>query len=130
MTEHILRTPIAESIDAQLVSEITSQSPWVNIPGTFNARDLGGNIRPGFIFRSGTLESVGVEGLATLKDLGIGTVFDLRSETERIKNPEVVLGEDIEGVWTQDKEVEIERGSITVSFLIPQSVYVGLSKTS
>lgn len=71
-----------------------------------------------------------MEGLATLKDLGIGTVFDLRSETERIKNPEVVLGEDIEGVWTQDKEVEIERGSITVSFLIPQSVYVGLSKTS
>lgn len=87
--QNLLHLPIAERIDPQLVADITSRPPWVKIPGTFNARDLGGKIKPGYVFRSGTLENVKEEGLNAMRELGIGVVFDLRSGLERRVNPEV-----------------------------------------
>lgn len=114
--DHLLHTPITEPIDPQLVAEITSHPPWVSIPGTFNTRDLGGSVKPGFIFRSGTLENVREEGLERIRELGIGVVVDLRSGRERREDPEIEFGEGVEGVWFEEGEGEGEkRGETSVS---------------
>lgn len=53
----------------------------VEIAGAFNARAFGGS-RP-WLVRSSNLDAVAAEGSATLRDLGVTTVVDLRSEGER-----------------------------------------------
>ncbi|KAI1498395.1 tyrosine phosphatase [Biscogniauxia marginata] len=72
--------------------------PFVDVPGLPNFRDAGGYpvsspsgsdrktrtrmVRRGVLFRSSEPSGVLEPGVATLRRLGIGTVFDLRSATE------------------------------------------------
>ncbi|PFH51324.1 hypothetical protein AMATHDRAFT_142937 [Amanita thiersii Skay4041] len=83
-----------EPLDSAYVADVLSKPPFVTIPGVINVRDLGslpsvdypGKItRPGFIFRSAELSNIAEEGEARLRELGITTVFDLRSDTEMSK---------------------------------------------
>jgi protein-tyrosine phosphatase len=116
--DHLLHTPITNPIDPQLVAEITSHPPWVSIPGTFNSRDLGGSVKPGFIYRSGTLENVRDEGLERMRELRIGVVVDLRSGRERARDPESEIWRAFEGIWFEEGEGEGEkRGETSVSCL-------------
>lgn len=61
----------------------------LQIDGTFNVRDVGGYATAGRatvtterLFRSATLDAVTDQGLQQLRQLGLRTVFDLRSDNE------------------------------------------------
>lgn len=72
---------------------------WKNVDGIANFRDLGGfhstessnnnnklrtgGLRPGLVFRCANTSTVTDKGVQELQQLGIKTVFDLRSESER-----------------------------------------------
>lgn len=101
-----------EPLDPSHVAEALSRPPFVTIQGVINVRNLGnlpstyrpGEItRPNFVFRSAELSRITDEGVyfesesyalshliiskgkAQLKQLGITTVFDLRSDMEMLK---------------------------------------------
>jgi protein-tyrosine phosphatase len=64
------------------------------IPPALNLRDLGGldageglRMRDGLLFRSGNPAVLGGGDLAALERLGVSTVLDLRTETERRRHP-------------------------------------------
>ena len=77
---------INDSIDPTVVTEVVSSLPFVNTPGSFNARRLP---IPGCnIYRTGTLETVTPEGITSIRDeFKIATIFDLRSLKERTSSP-------------------------------------------
>ncbi|KJR81353.1 uncharacterized protein SPSK_01226 [Sporothrix schenckii 1099-18] len=93
-----------------------SQAPFVNIEGTFNARDIGklpastaspsaGTVRPGFVFRSGMLARLTDRGKATLaSDLGIRRVFDFRSQSEHAQAPDPTPADSVTLVWQETAE--------------------------
>ncbi len=61
----------------------------IELIGTFNFRDIGGYVgqdgrpvRRGRVYRSGTLATLHDEDVAILEGLGIGRIFDLRSDSE------------------------------------------------
>lgn len=123
LAETDIRTPIpAEELLAALQTP-----PFVLVPGTFNTRDLGllllppppppadsrssssnhptRGIRPGFIFRTGGLDSLhhSGDGRAVLRDrLRVRRIFDLRSREEHARRPDPVL-EGVENVWLGDE---------------------------
>ncbi|KAF8639798.1 hypothetical protein AX17_001057 [Amanita inopinata Kibby_2008] len=83
-----------EPLDPSYVAEVLSRPPFVTIQGVINIRDLGsipsatypGKItKPKFIFRSAELSGTTEQGKTQLRELGITTVFDLRSDTEMLK---------------------------------------------
>jgi protein-tyrosine phosphatase len=63
---------------------ITVDSVELIIEGTWNARDSAtlAGVQQGFLFRSAALQRVTDSGRATLADLGVTDVIDLRSEME------------------------------------------------
>lgn len=105
--QDLLSTDIRTSLPDDAVTAITSQGPFVQIPGSFNVRDLGGaSLRRGFAYRSGALSSIYDEGKAALRALGVTTVFDLRNPGESAKHPAPVI-EGVDIVWepyTRDPE--------------------------
>jgi protein-tyrosine phosphatase len=67
------------------------------IPGVTNLRDAGGHrttdgrrVRAGVLFRSGQLAHDGADSMAAIEGLGLGVVFDLRTEVEREALPDRV----------------------------------------
>ncbi|GKT63250.1 tyrosine phosphatase [Colletotrichum tofieldiae] len=82
---------------------ILAKPPFISVPGTFNTRDIGrvsgSAIRPGFAFRSGSLEDVSEPGGNVItQQLGIRRIFDLRSGDERKIHPEPEIPE-VENDW-------------------------------
>ncbi|WP_051451596.1 tyrosine-protein phosphatase [Actinospica robiniae] len=65
----------------------------LNIAGVHNARDLGGlsgtlgTVRRGRVLRSAALDKLTPAGARTLADLGLRTIFDLRTQEERDEAP-------------------------------------------
>ncbi|GJE84293.1 tyrosine-protein phosphatase [Phanerochaete sordida] len=82
-----------EPLDPEYVKDILSRPPFISVPGVVNMRDLGsyttcypGMItKPLFLFRSGEVSAITEEGKAKLRELGVTTIFDLRSDTEIAK---------------------------------------------
>ena len=92
--------------DPDLVRRILSSPPFLTVDGVINFRDFGlpsfpsnhishtsgkesveargeiPRIRRGVLFRSGEPARLTEKGKATIKQLGITTIFDLRSEVE------------------------------------------------
>jgi protein-tyrosine phosphatase len=72
----------------------------VVVPGTFNFRDVGGYpasdgrsvTKWGTLFRADALHALDDAGRSALAELGVRTVIDLRSETEREESPDQVEG--------------------------------------
>ena len=113
----ILTTPMNIPLQpSDQLFAILSSPPFVEIPGTFNARDLSAHpsqntaIARTIAFRAGSLENLNPAGREAIKDLGIKTIFDLRSLKERYEFPT----HDIDGVeiiWTPstlDNETTLE----------------------
>jgi protein-tyrosine phosphatase len=71
----------------------TPEARTVEIPGVYNARDLGGlttargTIRPGLLLRSGSYEELTEQGAEVLARLGVRTIIDLRLNVEREVRP-------------------------------------------
>ena len=69
----------------------------INIPGIQNFRDLGGyesagtgkSLRWGMIYRSAQIDSIPPCSRQELKNMGIRTIIDLRSENERHNYPQL-----------------------------------------
>ncbi|KAL8343230.1 hypothetical protein RB598_004538 [Gaeumannomyces tritici] len=112
-------TDVREPIPAADLLPALGSSPFVHVPGTFNTRDLGlvpspssftNQLRPGFAFRSGSLERLTPDGAALLAGrLGVRRIFDLRSQGERAAAPDP----DVPGArntWapTEEKEATVE----------------------
>lgn len=67
----------------------SSSTATLDLPGTWNARDVagagapaGGHLRPGVLLRSASLSALEPEGAATLEQLGLSAVLDLRGDHE------------------------------------------------
>ncbi|KAI0638416.1 protein-tyrosine phosphatase-like protein [Trametes polyzona] len=81
-----------EPLDADYVADTLSKPPFVSIDGVVNVRDLGSYptsypgmvTRPRLVYRSGEVSHITPEGvrMRQLRELGITTIYDLRSETE------------------------------------------------
>ena len=97
----VLNTDIRNPIPPATVSKIISQPPFITVPGVSNLRDLshGPNLRRGYIYRSGNLSDITDDGKAILaEDLGITTIFDLRSQSERERAPSPEIA-GVETIW-------------------------------
>jgi hypothetical protein len=106
----LAETSVVEPLPKEQVEATLAQSPFIYVPGTFNVRDLGlvpsasnpddaPSIKPGLVFRSGTLQHLTPEGKAVLKDkLGIKAIFDVRSKKEHASTPDPEI-EGVKGVW-------------------------------
>src|SRR5699024_2131113 len=75
------------------------RAPRIEVPGTFNFRDLGGHstrdgstVAPGRLDRAAGLGRLGDEGVAMLKEMRIVSVVDLRGEKEVANIPDAVDG--------------------------------------
>ena len=85
---------------------MTIGEPVSTLPQIVNFRDLGGHlaaggrrVRSGLVYRSTVLSDLGREDARRLWGLGIRTVYDLRTEEERRRQPETqVLPADVEYV--------------------------------
>lgn len=92
-------TDVREPLPKEQVFSLLQTPPFVYVPGTFNTRDLGlvpgSTIRPGLVFRTGSLGGLTDDGKAVIKSkLGVKTIFDLRSIKEHATQPDP----EIEGV--------------------------------
>lgn len=112
LAEADVRHPIAAD---QLLPALQTP-PFVCVPGLFNTRDLGllpllssssssrnsgRSIRPGFIYRTGSLDLLHTnpQGQAVLRNqLRVRRIFDLRSREEHARGPDPVI-EGIEAIW-------------------------------
>ena len=87
-----------DSPDPELVKQVLSSPPFQTIEGVINFREYGflsaqtkidsppiSLVRPGILYRSGELTRLTETGKAQLRNLGVTTVFDFRSETEILK---------------------------------------------
>lgn len=109
LAETDVNTPLPPD---QLLAALQSP-PFIHIPGTFNARDLGltdnssNPLRPGFAFRSGGFfAGLPDEGKAVVKEkLGIKRVFDLRSLREHTAQPDPEV-EGVVNVWSPPGELD------------------------
>ncbi|KAF7190039.1 Tyrosine-protein phosphatase [Pseudocercospora fuligena] len=124
-TEEVLATHILQPIHKEIVRDIYSKSPFIIVPGTFNARDLAADtedIRPGLIYRSGSLENLSTPGFAVLRKLGIRTIFDLRSLKETTAHPDPTI-EGIRVVWQPST---VDNPTVAASDTIQAKVANGL----
>ncbi|KAI0321984.1 protein-tyrosine phosphatase-like protein [Amylostereum chailletii] len=83
-----------DPLDPDYVARALSSPPFVSILGVSNARDIGllpiatnelKVTRPHFMYRSAEISAITVEGRKQLLDLGVTTVYDLRSDAEMVK---------------------------------------------
>jgi protein tyrosine/serine phosphatase len=99
----IVATDIRIRIPSAIVQQILARSPFISVSGAFNIRDIGATaapkVRPRYIFRSGHLGRISSYGKIKLStDVGVKTIFDLRSFSEREKDPSPHI-EGVETVW-------------------------------
>lgn len=84
----LLATPLLEPLPDLPTRAMLSQPPFEAVPGLINSRWLPLPIRPKYLFRSGAVNHLKLEGKQTLVDLGIKSMFDLRSIKERSIEPD------------------------------------------
>lgn len=97
--QQLLNTDVRTELPVQAVTSVTSQPPFITVPGVYNVRDLGSaSVRPGFAYRSAVVNGIWDEGKIILRDLGVGTIFDLRNPKERAKQPSPVV-EGVDIIW-------------------------------
>src|ERR1700761_2266036 len=104
----LVSTPITTLIPQDKVDAILSSPPFVAIPGAMNLRDIGllpgSAVRASLIYRSASLSSMPLASLNLLSSqLGVRTIFDLRQEHERERNPSPEI-DGIKTVWLRTEE--------------------------
>ncbi|GAB1212873.1 hypothetical protein ATERTT37_002022 [Aspergillus terreus] len=81
-----------DPIPQDTLDQALTTPPFISVPGAFNVRDLGRfgapYIRPGRVYRSGTLAYLTEDGKKQLHaDMGVQLILDLRSVGERASMP-------------------------------------------
>ncbi|KAF8859968.1 hypothetical protein BDZ45DRAFT_801212 [Acephala macrosclerotiorum] len=91
---------VRDALPEAEVSRVLQFHPFIPIPGALNLRTISSpTLKPGLIFRSGSLSHLSPAVLAPLKTTyGITAIFDLRSRLEREKSPSPEIP-GIETVW-------------------------------
>jgi protein-tyrosine phosphatase len=84
----------------------------IPLKGGVNFRDLGGyrtgagrRVRTGRLYRSGTLSALTLEDRAFLEGLGLKTVCDLRTNSERTSEPNRWVAETAVAYWSRDYDL-------------------------
>lgn len=81
--------------------------PFINIEGIYNFRDIGGyaidglpeySVRRGFVFRCANTGNITPSGMQQLRELGITTIFDLRSSSEIARTQDFAPITEVPGV--------------------------------
>lgn len=95
---YINRRNRVEMVDPQsLIIRLPNDLPnrILHVDGVINFRDIGGyrtrdgqRVRTGQVYRSGALGEISESGLATLNDLGVKLICDLRSDEEKDTLPD------------------------------------------
>lgn len=106
-----LKEPFDEPLPKAVQDKLLNQPPFVKVPGSFNARYLSSDlslleeptqssssIKPNYVYRSGALAYLKPQGKDAIRQLGIKSIFDLRSEKERESEPDPAI-EGVEAVW-------------------------------
>lgn len=99
----IAHTDITTAIPDEILKQALLQPPFVPIPGALNLRDLGlipdAKIKPGLLFRSGSLGTLPASSVQLLKSqLNLHVIYDFRTQKERDMHPDPnVPG--VEAVW-------------------------------
>lgn len=103
--EAVLATSILEAIDPAIVQDILSKRPFIAVPGIFNIREVSSpfKIRPGLIFRSGQISAYKSDSHDLRDKHGIRTIFDLRTDAERLKHPSPT----IDGIRTVNVKINV-----------------------
>jgi hypothetical protein len=96
-----LKTKFDVPLNSDIQAKLLVHPPFVNVPGSFNARYLTTNlpllqdesqsastVREKYVYRSGALSHLKPEGRDAIKALGIKDIYDLRSEKERDSEPD------------------------------------------
>jgi hypothetical protein len=87
----LIKIDIADIIPSDQVDPILSTRPFYKLDGGLNTRDLSDgthpNLKTGYVFRSGSLENLTPKGREELAQLGVKTIFDLRSIAEFTSHP-------------------------------------------
>jgi protein-tyrosine phosphatase len=93
------------------VTEIESNRRFIHLQGGVNFRDLGGysgaggrTVRWNLIFRAGTTHRLTEQDRDCLRDIGIRTVVDLRSNRERLASPHGLAEQRDILYWANDHE--------------------------
>lgn len=82
-------------------------NPFIDIDGIYNFRDIGGYaidgapeyaVRRGFIFRCANTGNITPSGMHQLRELGITTIFDLRSSSEIARTQDFAPITEVPGV--------------------------------
>jgi hypothetical protein len=96
----LLQIPFSEPLPEGGVNLILSSTPFTPIPYALNLRTLTSpSLKPNLIFRSGDLSHLPPTSLARLKDdCKITTIFDLRNEKERERQPTPEIA-GAENIW-------------------------------
>ncbi len=90
--------------------------PFINVQGIFNFRDIGGcaidqeppySLRRHSIFRCANPGKATAEGMQQIRDLGITTIFDLRSPNEIERTKDFAPTADVPGVKRQHVPVYV-----------------------
>lgn len=121
-------------LDQDFVSSLLTSEPFKSVPNIFNLRLLTTSsslIRPGLLYRSGTLHHLKEEDHGKLRNLGIQSVFDLRARYEvekestapiegiKLNWTEPVIPEDVVASSTSSKgEVSRFRGRISDDLMV------------
>ncbi|AEO56003.1 hypothetical protein MYCTH_2300403 [Thermothelomyces thermophilus ATCC 42464] len=105
----LAHTDVFTPLPATTLAAVLASPPFVSIPDTFNARDLGlvpgSPIPPGRLYRTAVFPTeVSAEGRAALRErLGVGRMVDLRTAGERARRPEPAV-DGVEEIWIEPEE--------------------------
>lgn len=87
------------AVPARIRRPLAGDHTGIDVPGVRNARGIGGletidgrRVRDGLVFRSAGLHDITDEGRSALRVLRVGTVLDLRGESEARRHPDDVPG--------------------------------------
>ena len=103
------------------VAEQAGQSRFILLEGGRNFRDVGGyrtadghSVKPGVMYRSGSLGSLAPQGQATFSALKVASIIDLRTTEERSHDTTDFLTTSAPGYWARD--YGMSRGDMAKAF--------------
>ena len=107
--DNLLNTDMMDSIDPNVVERLLSAKPFYKIEGGFNLRDLSDvnypALKPGYAFRSGSLENLTPQGQQDLVQLGVKTYVCCNAERFRDLQSQLLAPRNLVFIWKESVRV-------------------------